>query len=334
MTLSTPGFARTMSTMLWWLSAASPAAATAIAWVLWYGSDRWWPATVLLYGPRWLLLLPLVALAVFAAWKRRRLLAPVALALWVVVGPVMGFRTGWRALGAESDLGLTLVTYNVRGGSLRFDVERLMDEWDADVAAFQECGALRFEILALEGWHTLGRTRACLVSRYPILETRVMERADLEAAGGAGLAVGYLLDGERGPFWLTNLHLATPRPGLEPIRSGRIGEGIELTRRVSRLRAEELSRAASFAAETPGPRVVVGDFNTPVESVAYRRSWRGWTNAFSFAGVGVGTTRRDGWAWARIDHVLVDSAWTVISARLGSDMGSDHLPLIVRISPL
>jgi endonuclease/exonuclease/phosphatase (EEP) superfamily protein YafD len=49
------------------------------------------------------------------------------------------------------------------------------------------------------------------------------------------------------------------------------------------------------------------------------------------AGFGLGGTRLNGWFRVRIDHVVVDDSWEVLDARLGEDVGSDHLPLVATI---
>src|SRR5206468_8061588 len=51
--------------------------------------DRWWPATIMLYGPRWVWAVPAVGPAPFALIYRRRLLWVLGIALAIIVGPVM-----------------------------------------------------------------------------------------------------------------------------------------------------------------------------------------------------------------------------------------------------
>jgi endonuclease/exonuclease/phosphatase (EEP) superfamily protein YafD len=106
---------------------------------------------------------------------------------------------------------------------------------------------------------------------------------------------------------------------------------MRLLRRDSFLRQVEHRQARAFAGSFLGPRIVAGDFNAPVESRIYRDEWEGWTNAFSAAGFGLGSTRLNGWIRARIDHVLVDDEWKVVDAQPGRDVGSDHRPMIVRL---
>ena len=294
-------------------------------------ADLWWPATLLLFGPRWVLLAPVAALVAVAAWRDRLLLAPLTLSAGVVVGPIMGLETGWRtwATRGDPDADITIVTFNAAGRAPARDPRALMEAWGADVAAVQECSRDTGSALRdLDGWHVASGRTQCLVSRFEILERRDMEREALEIAGGAGLVASYRLAGPTGPFWLTSVHLETPRDGLALIRYGNPLEGLRVLRQKGLLRAIELRQAEHFASGAAGPHIAVGDFNTPPESRLYRAAWGGWTNAFSVAGLGFGRTRLNGWIRARIDHVVVDGSWRVVDARLGEDVGSDHLPLI------
>ena len=158
-----------------------------------------------------------------------------------------------------------------------------------------------------------------------------MEGDALRSVGGSGLVGTYTIETDFGVIRATNVHLETPRDGLELIRRGRVAEGAEILRQKSILREIELRRAERGAREAGGPALVLGDFNTPPESRHMAGIWGDWTNAFSVAGFGVGGTRLNGWIRARIDHVMVDDAWTVVDARVGEDVGSDHIPMLARI---
>ena len=76
------------------LGAAAGAVLTAIFFRV--GADIWWPATVLLFGPRWVLLLPFAPLLVFSAWRDRAVLPVLAVAVLVLAWPVLGFTSGIR----------------------------------------------------------------------------------------------------------------------------------------------------------------------------------------------------------------------------------------------
>jgi endonuclease/exonuclease/phosphatase (EEP) superfamily protein YafD len=254
----------------------------------------------------------------------------------ILVGPVMGFQTGWRSIltGRGAGEELRIVTLNARGGNaLVWSAANLLGDWQVDVAAFQECGgALADGLRHLPGWHVDVRSGLCLASRFEILGTREMDREALLAAGGAGKVATHELDlGNGSSFLLTNLHLETPRAGFELIRVGRLTRGIQLVREKSFLRTIELRQARFWTEGFLGPHIVVGDFNTPAESRSYREAWGEWQNAFSKAGSGFGGTRLNGWIRVRIDHILANDHWEVLDAWLEEDVGSDHLPTGARL---
>jgi vancomycin resistance protein VanJ len=319
-----------------WLGAVAYLAfALGSAVLLWSLSDRWWPATVLLFGPRWTLLLPLALLIPTALLWDRPLLAPLVLAGLLILGPVMGLRTGWRTLlpGGEGDGAIRLVSFNAQGGgSLSLSPPELLAGWMADIVGIQECGpSLAEGLRRVPGWEIHARTGLCLASRFPIEEVRQMDREALEFAGGSGLVTTYRLDVRGETVHVTNLHLETPRAGFELLRSGRLAEGIPKTREKSFLRDVELRRARLWVDRFQGPHIVLGDFNTAPESRSYRRSWGDWQNAFSITGRGLGGTRLNGWIRVRIDHVVTDGHWAVMGSWLGEDLGSDHLPLLAEV---
>lgn len=338
-----PGNGRTG--LVTWAGSWAYLVAAVAAWALLWGfADRWWPATVLLFGPRWTLLLPLGVLLPLALRFDRVALVMLAPAVLIVVGPVMGLAVPWsRWLGIgplDSVPELAVVTFNARGGEgLALSAAGMLREWRADIAAFQECtGTLRDELLALDrsdpAWHTDARTSLCIASRYPIVARAQMERDDFAAAGGSALVVTWsLLVDVADTVHVTNLHLETPRAGLASIRQGRIAAGARDVSSLSFLRALELAHARRWVLGFRGPHLVLGDFNTPPESVAYREAWGDFQNVFSDRGFGLGGTRLNGWIRARIDHVLADARWRPVSAAPGRDLGSDHLPMRAVVQP-
>jgi hypothetical protein len=195
-----------------------------IAAVMWSLGDRWWPATILLFIGRWIFLLPLVVLVPGALVAARRALVPLVIAALVVIFPVMGARAGWRLLGAAPPgTQLRIVSFNVDGGALLVGhMQRLFDEMAPDVLAIQECGSeLASSLVDLKDWQHHEVEGLCLLSRYPIRRASVMDRSALEALkevggiGGSGAVVRYSIDTPGGPIEFTNLHLETPRKGLE-----------------------------------------------------------------------------------------------------------------------
>ena len=79
-------------------------AAVLVVWLLLrFAGDRWWFATVMLFGPRWLCAVPLAALVPAAALFRRRMLWVLGATAIVVVGPIMGLCLPWARLRPATD---------------------------------------------------------------------------------------------------------------------------------------------------------------------------------------------------------------------------------------
>ena len=308
---------------------------------MWTLGDRWWFATVLLFSGRWIFLVPLALLLPVAILVRRRLVWALVLAGLVVAGPVMGAHVGWRTLlHTPKGLPFRVVSLNADGGAgLALDLPIVLAAWEPDVVALQECGPeLAQAVRAVAGWHHHSANGLCFLSRYPIRDSSVMDRTALEALrnsamggiGGSGDVVRYLIATPSGDVQVTNLHLETPRKGLE----GLDAFDIDRLRENTRLRDIESDLARRWVdqgvAKRPVPVVVAGDFNTPVESRIFQAHWsEGLQDAFSRVGRGLGMTKYNGWIRVRIDHVLAGPQWYVRRTGIGYDLESDHRPLIV-----
>jgi endonuclease/exonuclease/phosphatase (EEP) superfamily protein YafD len=319
------------------LSMGYLAAICMLALALWGLGDVWWPATVLLFTGRWLFLLPLAVLLPAVLAYRRALAVPLVLAGLVCVGPLMGGRTGWRRLLPHAaGPHVRILTFNANGGDVVAPrLGRLLAEWHPDFVALQECGPSLAEVVGrLPGWFHHRVRELCFLSRYPLLDSMVMDRRALEGLkqsaadiGGSGDVVRYTVQMPRGAVNVTNLHLETPRKGLESLITGTFSAA--KLRSNTELRRVESDLAVKWVDAGTAPAIVAGDFNMPVESRIFQGAWGDFTDAFSRAGFGFGMTRLNGWIRVRIDHVLTGRGWYADGAQLGPDLGSDHLPLIV-----
>lgn len=297
-------------------------------------ADLWWPATVVLFGPRWITLPPVAGLLALALLRDRSLLVPLVFSSALLIGPVIGFGWGLRALTlSERDSDLTVVTLNVAGGHMiEYGPDVLMDRLGADLMMVQECGgSFQESILRLRDWYSATEASLCAISRFPISKVAVMDRENLQSVGGSALVATFSIMVTEHPIYVTNVHLETPRAGLEKILRGRVSEGAEILGQKSLLREIELRRTERFAREQGSPALIVGDFNTPPESRHFRKIYADWTDAFQSAGFGIGGTRLNGWIRARIDYVLANEDWVIVRATPGTPVGSDHLPVIARL---
>lgn len=86
-------------------------------------------------------------------------------------------------------------------------------------------------------------------------------------------------------------------------------------------------------AECAGPKILLGDFNAPPGSRAYRRIVRDLADAQAVAGGHRRATYPARWPVLALDHIFLDDAWTVVEAGVWRSrtarVASDHLPVVV-----
>jgi vancomycin resistance protein VanJ len=302
---------------------------------LWIGlltaADLWWPATLLLFSPRWLLLLPPVPF-LLAAVLRPRLLVPLVATLVLVAGPLMGFCVPWQSFQGAAPCGrhFRVLTCNMHYTTKDpTELDRLLAASRPDIVALQEWrGPSEFAALPRAEWHTHRLDAQLLVSAYPI-------RRGTRLGGGSssanGLVMRYELETPLGLVTLFSVHLASPRQGLYTVvhERGQAPEGLEDASRLRWGQSENLARAARAV---EGPVLLAGDFNTPPESAIFRRPWSGFTDAFGSAGWGWGYTFIGGRTLVRIDHILAGPGWNCDSCWVGPNVGSPHRPLLADLT--
>lgn len=297
-------------------------------------ADKWWLATTLLFLGRWPWILPTIALLWIALLVKRRAAAIGAAAtLLVCLFGIMDLSLGTGRLSAPTypDARVRIVSYNIAGeGPAPLQLAELVSDWEPDVLAVQECGEHSRQALAsIPGYHSdTGQT--CLVTKFEIVSVDSMRRDAFRNANGAGWVKRYHLKGRVGEFDFTNVHLDTPRKAFDVLIAGEMNASDVIGDKTA-VRELESRLARRWAGLGKGPVLVAGDFNMPSESAIFREYWSDLQDGWAEAGTGFGYTRLAGWIRLRIDHVLADSAWSVQSARLLPDYGSDHLPLMVEV---
>ena len=335
-----------------------------IAIVIRFAGDRTWWGTLAIFGPRWLCGLPLLILAPWSLLQRspRRAVA-VWLAVLVVGGPIMGVNAPWRKwLGRDAPLQvahrraidhppsgdekgetdnpsaeashaapqswrLKLITCNTGGLEPdELDLLEVVEDNDRNVIVFQETSPEKVPKLAPKGWHCGPE----LASRYPIkLKANEIDNGALGYWGG--FAEIYEVASPVGIIEIINVHLQTPRKGIQAFLEGQRDAQSKLTA-LQHSRSAVSNRAQSLMSKSDFPVVVAGDFNMPIESVIYQRDWAILRNAFTVSGWGIGNTKFTRLHGARIDHVLVDGHWRIDACWVGPDVHSDHRPVLADLT--
>jgi vancomycin resistance protein VanJ len=299
------------------------------AWMaLLVGEERWWPATLLLYAPRWPWVVPIAILAPISAAYRRVLLVPLACSSAIVLGPIWGFCCPWPPAGGGTAHGhrLRVLTLNTQGEHLDSEALRtLVAEVWPDVVLLQEwSGRDPSAVFPWKGWEVRESMGLCLASRLPILRAEELPPSTLEDRGRAA-RYEILADGR--VIGLANIHLATPRAGFEAILDGRKG-GVEILRQDTCLRRRVSDLASRWILEGSVVGVVAGDFNLTSDASIFRASWSSLGDAFEQAGLGYGLTKFTRWHGVRIDHILAATGWRAERCWVGPDVGSDHRPVV------
>jgi vancomycin resistance protein VanJ len=307
-----------------------------IVWLLLrFAGERWWFATIMLFGPRWVYGVPLAVLIPLAAALRRRLLWPLAVAAIVVVWPIMGLCIPWgRAMGPDGPA-LRVLTFNVAGQATTSDaLYDLVETLQPDIVALEEsCEAKSYKWPA--GWQSLQRGELLVASRYAIHEIPEMDNPYPGYALLHGVLLQCVISTPARDVDFCCIHLPSPRSGIATVLDRSTGVAPSRSRAIdeaTRKRREQTEAVARWVEVKSASVILAGDLNMPMDGSIYRHAWGRYRNAFSISGFGVGNTIRagaHGWQYgARIDHVLTGPRWWPRRCWVGPDVGSDHLPLI------
>jgi endonuclease/exonuclease/phosphatase (EEP) superfamily protein YafD len=309
-------------------------AAVAAVWLLLrLGGDRWWFSTLILFGPRWFLALPLVPLGLLAALARRRLLVPLTAAALAILGPIMGFCIPWARCVAPKGPGIRVLTCNVKGHCKdNAALDELIRATAPDIVALQGCWH-QVRVKWPDGWQVAQEGELLIASRYSLRDMRASQ-------DGARRRIFSCVVATPGrDLRFATLHPLSPHQSLlgfldrrtmvEPSARGSLTQEIQN-------RWRDAEQAALWCEEDSRSEIIVGDFNLPPDSAIYGRYWTGYRNAFSEAGLGFGFTEWPGfrrrWFGIRIDHILSTKNWRPQRSWVGPNVGSDHLPLIADLS--
>ena len=297
------------------------------AWVLVYFGDAWGPATVLMFGPRWVIAIPSVLCLLFVRSAGPRPVLAALTALLITLGPVMGFEVPWGRATPEGGPRLRVLTCNMHYESGTDALYELVADVKPDVVALQEWRQPR-DGPTWDGWHVRWGWGLFLASRHPV---RAVDRLGRDSTVEQGRVVRFDVEAPGGTVSVFSLHLASPR---EELKEAVVTAGVDLDslRANSALRDRQSAYLSGEAAKVRGPVLLVGDFNTPPESVLFRRHWGAYADAFGEAGWGWGHTFTNRWTRVRIDHILIGGGGRASACWVGPDVGSPHRPVIADVA--
>ena len=122
-------------------------AAMVATWIaLFTVSEFWLPATLLAYGPRWVVLLPLAVLLPMALLFARTSVKLLAVGALVAIMPIMGFRAavptaGFTPPAAPGANHIRVLSLNAQGGAIvKLRLASILERYAPSIVAMQECG--------------------------------------------------------------------------------------------------------------------------------------------------------------------------------------------------
>ncbi|HEY1922577.1 MAG TPA: endonuclease/exonuclease/phosphatase family protein [Tepidisphaeraceae bacterium] len=310
----------------------------AVSALLWTSADQWWPATFLSFAPLWALAAPLILLVPLALIFHRWSIITLAAAAAVLVWPILGLRITLHSTPADEHAPfIRVVTCNMHRGQLNAaEFRAYLDELRPDVVALQDWTSKdQPKLFPPETWNTRRDGELFIASRFPFIETESItlnEPPPVKFSIRLGAAAHYRLLTPLGAVSLINLHLSSPHAALDGMRGFDRTLPEQLTYN-SHCRELESATIEQFAEKLTDPVLIMGDFNTPVESILYRRYWDHLSNAFSVVGTGFGTTHFSTSSSLRIDHILYGDAWQAKACWIGPAVGSPHHPLVADLQP-
>ncbi|MGY0196732.1 endonuclease/exonuclease/phosphatase family protein [Leptothrix sp. BB-4] len=310
----------------------------------------WW-VELLRYTPYLLLAVP-AALALALSWTVGWAWRAAALAVALVVAfPLMGWVRGHPENGSNR---LRVMSFNIksykaeiRSGGYDAIAEEVRRH-DPDVLLMQDAQSLSEhkervpdvlkDLLAQR--HLKVDGQYVIASKLPLRNCRV---APLSPDPGLGEYLRCIVDVNGQPLELVNVHLLSPREGLNAARKERLG-GLDDWRinfglRLGQARhlAEDLARTRTLGKDKrPLPLLIAGDLNAPEDSpVVQSLLALGLRDAWSSAGTGWGYTHghslRPHLSFLRIDHILVSPTLGLAEVAVGGAEASEHRPLIADV---
>jgi len=296
-----------------------------------YVGDRWWVATLVLFGPRWVPATPLALLLIVAAAFDRRSLWVLLPGLAIAVFGLLGFCIPWGAWtgGRSGGQTICILTCNIhRTRATTLPLAGLIARTRPDIVVLQEYSRSFNQAIFSDGsWNIKVVPRwdggeFCLASRFPVSDATMMP--DYHRAEFAVHLPG-------GTIRVFVVHLASPHYQLSDVVHGETGGPgeVEANSTTRLAEAKDLARMAGNAGDSV---ILAGDFNLPDDSPIYRQSFGAFHDAFAEGGFGFGFTYyHRQLPLTRIDHVMFGPGCRCLGCQVAEDIGSPHRPVIAQL---
>lgn len=236
-----------------------------------------------------------------------------------------------RVIASESDISIKLTTFNIHADDRPFENILLwIEEQDADIIALQEVRSdLPLPDNAVELDMGESRWGSALITDYEVVEAEYIALTTNQARN-----IRAVLNIGNREIVVYAVHLTLPNRAEPRVQlPGSMGLMFSLlTRYDETTRNQQIDDLLAMLEEETLPYIVLGDFNTSEFSAKYADLANSMHDSYREANIGFGMTFRATVPIVRIDYIWHDDNFKTVSAQVGSDGSSDHLPVHATLS--
>lgn len=299
---------------------------------------------------QFLVLLNLIFVLYWVLRKRRQfLLSGVLLVLWYLfLGPFYRFSNEQKETTDDgTSTTLSIMTFNARSFNelKQLDVENIdslicnfVTKQNPDILCFQETHYAMKSNNALNqykykfvdfiyGKHT-GKVIQSVYSKFPFIK---IDSIDFPGSSNNAIYADVLF--RKDTVRVYNIHLQSFRivPGLNTIKNEESSRLFSKSRRVMLKQYEQANLIRENMAMTSYKKILVGDFNNTQYSNIYRIIKGDMKDSYVEKGSGFGMTYDFLGFPLRIDYILTDPAFEVVSHTNFDEKLSDHYPVMATL---
>jgi endonuclease/exonuclease/phosphatase family metal-dependent hydrolase len=266
---------------------------------------------------------------------------------WMYLSRVVGFSFLKENIPHNA---LKVMTYNIGGvlvkGNKLMKLNSFIENQNCDIVCVQEFVSPEAFKYQLENVIQLSKypynmpcegSTTAIFSKYPIIKKGIIKFDNANGVNGCSFAD--IQVGEKAiRIYSVHLHsnsvsdladdLAKKADYEESETWSKMFRMLRYVRRNAKLRANEAEKIKAHALSSPYPVMICGDFNDIPVSYSYHVLSEGLQDAFQKKGFGFGVTYNGNIPALKIDHILSDNHFDVLSCDILKVPYSDHYPVV------
>ena len=305
----------------------------AVTLLPWWPFYQWLlvPKYVLLFGPRWWLLLLCILTLIF--WpqlgKKSKFIFPL---LVISALNYLDFQlpslTQYFEPKNEGNVSVKIINANI-GGASTVEIQQLVKVENPDILLLQEANNINAtNWLPLE-YYVNCTGGLCIISK---LDFEIVSELSRNLVGGWGnFAMLYKIKTVNGEFYLANVHMETPRTILMNLTY--LTWGQSAAAKIESDRQFEALLISSWRNEHD-KLIIAGDFNMFEDENIYRKYFSSMNNVLGAASIGFSYTKKTSWYGARIDHILYSAGFIIKDTRVINSTLGDHNAVVTSLYQL